>query len=83
VSPRAGQPGRVERRSHDDPGDGTTTLVAGVNSRRGKVISEFQRWFAAVTEKEFTVSSNLQLGQGVCQGSSFAEPDQAYEVADG
>ena len=37
------QPGQVERRSHDDPRDGTTTLVAGLNSKSGKVTSEFHR----------------------------------------
>ena len=37
------QPGQVERCSHDDPRDGTTTLVAGLNSKSGKVTSEFHR----------------------------------------
>src|SRR5258708_37315848 len=37
------QPGQVERRSHDDPRDGTTTPVAGLNSKSGKVISEFHQ----------------------------------------
>jgi len=35
--------GQVERRSHDYPRDGTTPLVAGLNSKSGKVISEFHR----------------------------------------
>jgi len=35
------QPGQVERRSHDDPRDGTTTLVAGLNSTSGKGSASF------------------------------------------
>ncbi|HXJ84471.1 MAG TPA: IS630 family transposase, partial [Candidatus Methylomirabilis sp.] len=47
------RPGQIERRTHDYTRHGTTTLFAALNTKSGKIISEFHRRQRAVEFRKF------------------------------